>query len=445
MRADPFAEKNKSPRRWQSGFWALIATQFQGAFSDNFLKWVTIFLVLALGLPQARRDRLVVLVIPLLFALPFLLFSMTGGYLADHYSKRSVTIGTKIMEIAIVILATAGLSLHSLSIPVAAVFLIGCQAALFGPSKYGLLPELLPDSKLSWGNGILELGTFLAILIGTIAGGLLAAEFRDREFWNGLLLVTLAIAGLACSKWISRVPAANPARLFHWNPAGELWHEIRIIRRDRVLWAAVLGNIYFWFLGSLVLINIILYATDILHAGSTRTSLLMAATTLGIGLGSVAAGYLSRGKIEQGLIGAGAVGIAAMAALLAVPHIRYVSVALLLGALGFFAGFFAVPINAIIQHQPAPDRKGSVIAAANLLSFVGIALQPIAQYALLSIGHPNPAKMFLIIAALTSGAALFLAILMPDSLRRVVAWTKPASAESLQTTTRAGAAPRSKN
>ncbi len=444
MRTDSLAEKSNSSHKWQSGFWALIATQFQGAFSDNFLKWVTIFLVLALGLPQARRDRLVVLVIPLLFALPFLLFSMTGGYLADHYSKRSVTVGTKIMEIAIVILAAAGLALHSLSIPVVAVFLIGCQAALFGPSKYGLLPELLPDPKLSWGNGILELGTFLAILIGTIAGGLLAAEFRGREFWNGLLLVALAIAGLVCSEGISRVPAANPARRFHWNPAGELWDEIRMIRRDRVLWAAVLGNIYFWFLGSLVLINIILYATDILRVGSTRTSLLMAATTLGIGLGSVAAGYLSRGRIEQGLIGAGALGITTMAALLAIPHIRYVSVAAFLGALGFFAGFFAVPINAIIQHQPEPDRKGSVIAAANLLSFVGIALQPIAQYALLRIGHPNPAKMFLIIAALTLGAALFLAMLMPDSLRRVVSWTKPPARPS-QTSTHAGTAPRSKN
>ncbi|HVB36864.1 MAG TPA: MFS transporter [Candidatus Acidoferrales bacterium] len=439
---DSSTTQNKFPANWRTGFWSLIATQFQGAFSDNFLKWVTIFLVLALGLPQARRDRLVVLVIPLLFALPFLLFSMTGGYLADHYSKRSVTIGTKVMEIVIVILATAGLAFHSLAIPVAAVFLIGCQAALFGPSKYGLLPELLPDPKLSWGNGILELGTFLAILIGTIAGGLLASEFAGREFWNGLFLVALAVAGLACSKGISRVSAANPARTFRWNPAGELWDEIGLIRRDRVLWAAVLGNIYFWFLGSLVLINIILYAADILRVGSTRTSLLMAATTLGIGLGSVAAGYLSRGRIEQGLIGAGALGITAMAALLAVPHIRYVIVAALLGALGFFAGFFAVPINAIIQHQPEPDRKGSVIAAANLLSFVGIALQPIAQYALLEIGHPNPAKMFLIIAGLTLGAAIFLAILMPDSLRRVVAWIKPAPTGPSQTTTHVDTTPR---
>src|SRR5487761_66874 len=203
------ATQNQFPAKWRSGFWALIVTQFQGAFSDSVLKWLTIFLVLELGLPQARRDRLVVLVIPLLFALPFLLFSLTGGYFADRYSKRSVTIATKVMEIAVVIFATTGLLVHSIAMEVAAVFMIGCQAALFGPSKYGLLPELLPEEKLSWGNGILELGTFLAILVGTIAGGLLAQLFHAREFWNGLLLVVLALAGLACSKGISRVPTGG--------------------------------------------------------------------------------------------------------------------------------------------------------------------------------------------------------------------------------------------
>lgn len=425
MQTDSPATQNKFLANWRTGFWSLIATQFQGAFSDSVLKWVTIFLVLELGLPQARRDRLVVLVIPLLFALPFLLFSLTGGYFADRYSKRSVTIATKVMEIAVVVFATAGLLLHSIAMEVDAVFLIGCQAALFGPSKYGLLPELLPDAELSWGNGILELGTFLAILGGTIAGGLLAQLFHGREFWNGLILVVLAIAGLACSKGISRVPAANPTRTFRWNPAAELWDEIVLIRRDRLLWAAVLGNIYFWFLGSLVLINIVLYGADVLHVSEARTSLLMASTTLGIGLGSLAAGYLSRGKIEYGLISAGTLGITAMAALLGIPHLGYATVAALLGALGFFAGFFAVPINAIIQHRPEPAHKGSVIATANLLSFVGIALQPIAQYALLQIGHPNPAKMFLITAALTLGATVFLSMMMPDSLRRIVAWAKP--------------------
>src|SRR5579864_1023936 len=404
--------KHQPPANWRSGFWSLIATQFQGAFSDNLLKWLTIFLVMATGLSQERRDRLAVLLIPLLFAAPFLLFSMTGGYLADRFSKRRVTIATKTMEIAVVIIATAGLGAHSVAMAGAAVFFIGCQAALFGPSKYGLLPELLPDAELSWGNGILELGTFLAILMGTIVAGVLFEMFRTSEVWNGAILIALAIAGLGCSLGISRVPAANPARQFRWNPAGELWDEIKLIRRDGILWAAVLGNLYFWFLGALVVINILLYAADVLRVGSILTGILTGTATLGIGLGSAAAGYLSRGKIEYGLIGAGAAGIVISGGLLAIPHLSIEIVAALLGMLGFFAGFFAVPINAIIQYRPEPERKGSVIAAANLLSFVGIALQPIAQYALLEIEHPNPSTMFLVIALLTLCELVFLHFLL---------------------------------
>lgn len=410
---------------WRWGFWSLILTQFQGAFSDNLLKWVVLFLVVEMGLSQGRRDLLVILVIPLLFAAPFLLLSLTGGYLADRFSKRSVTIGTKGMEIAVAVLSIVGFAAHSLELAAAAVFLIGCQAALFGPSKYGLLPELLPEEKLSWGNGILELGTFLAILTGTIAGGFLADRFRGREEWCGAILVALATLGLGCSMGISRVPSANPGRSFRWNAIGELWEEIHEIRKDRVLWAAVLGNIYFWFLGSLVVINVLLYAADILRVGDTQTSLLIASVTVGIGVGSAAAGYLSFNKIEYGLISLGTLGITAMAALLSGTHLSYLAVAVRLGLLGFFAGFFAVPINAIIQHRPAAARKGSVIAVANLLSFVGIALQPVAQYGMLQLGHPNPARMFLAIAGLTLGATVFLAILLPDSLLRFLRWFRP--------------------
>src|SRR3989454_7325265 len=153
------------------GFWSLIITQFQGAFSDNALKWLVSFLVLGMGLAKDQRDLLFVLVVPLLFSVPFLLFSMTGGYLADRFSKRSVTIGTKVLEIAVMGVALVGLASRNLPVTAVAVFLLSTQASLFGPSKYGLLPELLPEKRLSWGNGILELGTFLAAITGTMAGG----------------------------------------------------------------------------------------------------------------------------------------------------------------------------------------------------------------------------------------------------------------------------------
>ena len=218
------------------------------------------------------------------------------------------------------------------------------------------------------------------------------------------------------------MPAAKPDAKFRWNPLGDLFSQVREIRKDRVLSLAVTGNIYFWFLGALLLINVVLYGTDVLHVSEEIASRLLVASSLGIGFGSFLAGYLSGGKIEYGLIPLGAVGITVTTALLSRTGLSFASVAVHLVALGFFAGFFAVPINALIQHRPPPESKGAVIAAANLLSFVGIALQPVAQYAMIYLGHPNPARVFLITAVLTLGATIYIIVLLPDSLVRLVLW-----------------------
>ncbi len=404
------------------GFWSLIATQFQGGFSDNALKWIISFLILSLGLSELQRDRLFVLIVPELFSIPFILFSMFGGYLADRYSKRSVIMGTKFFEIGTALLAIVGLLQHSIVLQCAAGFLMASQAAVFAPSKYGILPEILPETRLSWGNGILELGTFTAIILGTIAAGVSTPFFKGREYWSGVVLVGLALVGLLASLGISRVPAAKPDAKFRWNPLGDLFSQIAEIRKDRVLSLAVTGNIYFWFLGALLIINVVLYGTDVLHVSEQAASGLLVASSLGIGFGSFFAGYLSGGKIEYGLIPLGAIGITITTALLARTGLSFSSVVVHLVLLGFFAGFFAVPINALIQHRPAPDRKGAIIAAANLLSFVGIALQPIAQYAMIYIGHPNPARVFLITSVLTLGATIYVVVLLPDSLVRLVLW-----------------------
>lgn len=399
---------------WRRGFWSLIATQYQGAFSDQLLRWLSAFVAGQLILSQYQRDLYVVLVIPELLALPFLIFSMSGGWLADRYSKRSVTIGTKLMEIAAMVVALVGLATKNIPLTAAAVFFVGTQAALFGPSKYGLLPELLPLRRLSWGNGVLELGTFLAILTGSIAAGQLAEMFRGRQAWSGLILIGLACLGLLTSLGISRVPARDPARHFPFNAMRELWAEMKLIRKDRILWMSVLANAYFWFLGSLVMVNLLLYGSDLLRVGERETSLLWAVVGLGIGIGSLAAGYASRGTIRNGLIPVGLAGIVAVAILLARHGISYWTVGTLTGLLGFFAGFFVVPVNAHIQHRPAPERKGQVLAAANLLSFVGVALQPVGQYAMIRLAHPDPARMFLWIAGLTLVAAILIVRVIPD-------------------------------
>jgi acyl-[acyl-carrier-protein]-phospholipid O-acyltransferase / long-chain-fatty-acid--[acyl-carrier-protein] ligase len=412
----------RSPGGRLGGFWSLIVTQFQGAFSDNALKWLVGFLVLGLGLPQQKRDFLFVLVVPLLFAVPFLLFSMAGGYLADRFSKRSVTIALKCIEIAVMGLATAGLALGRIELSALALFLLSTQAALFGPSKYGLLPELLPESRLSWGNGILELGTFLAAITGTLAAGLLAQAFRGRQVWSGIIFLVISLAGLAASAGISRVPAAAPRKRFRANVLGDVGMQVREIGRDRLLKTAVVGNVFFWFLASLLLLNIVLYAVDVLRVDEAHSSYLLASLSLGIGVGSVVAGYLSERKIEYGLVPIGMLGIAAVCAVLALPQLRYSSVTICLAVLGLFGGLFAVPVNALIQHRPEPAQRGGIIAAANLLSFVGIALQPVAQYAMLKLGHPNPSRVFLISAGITVLATAGLLWMLPDMACRMGWW-----------------------
>src|SRR5438045_9227772 len=167
-------------RSWRRGFWALIATQFQGAFNDNGLKFFVIFLILGQN-PTTEQKDLGVFLIGNLFAIPFLLFSMTGGFLADRFSKRSVTIGTKIFEIAAMLFAILAFYQGNPYVAYAVILLARTSAAIFGPSKYGLLPELLPQELLSWGNGVLELTTFLAIIGGTVAGSFLA----QRVHWSG--------------------------------------------------------------------------------------------------------------------------------------------------------------------------------------------------------------------------------------------------------------------
>src|SRR6185369_5900342 len=291
------------------GFWALIAVQFQNAFSDNALKWLVSFLVLEAALSKAQRDLWFVLVVPLLFAVPFLLFSIPGGYFADKYSKRSVALATKLFELVVMALATFAFARNRLDIAGIALFLACSQGAIFGPTKYALLPELLPESRLSWGNGIIELTTLLSAIFAALAGGFLASYFRGRQGWSGVVFLALTVVGLLIALRIPRLPAADPSRRFDWNCAREFFVEVHRIRRDRVLWVAVLANTFFWFLGSLLLLNIVLYATDVLRVDDAHSSYLLAALSLGIGVGSFVAGYASGGKIEHGMVLPGMFGI----------------------------------------------------------------------------------------------------------------------------------------
>jgi acyl-[acyl-carrier-protein]-phospholipid O-acyltransferase / long-chain-fatty-acid--[acyl-carrier-protein] ligase len=446
-----FPPQQPAEQNWRRSFWALIVTQFQGAFSLNVLRYLLTFMVVGMTLNNARRDALVSL-ITLLFFIPLVLFSMAGGFLADRFSKRQVTVATKVIEIVAMAVAVVALSATQAQrlgqvvdlwrqpgllfthfpLPLIVLFVVAMQAALFGPSKYGLLPELLPEKLLSWGNGVIELGTFMAIISGATAASWFADEFKGREPYAGVILVGLAILGLLSSLAIDRVPAAAPDKKFRANFLGELWAQMRLMRTDRPLWLAVIGNTYFWFLGTLFLQTVIVYGSDILRLSAKRIALLDAALALGIGLGSLVAGYISGKKIEYGLIPLGAFGMTVMAALVGGLHHSAVSAGVTLAGLGIFGGFFAVPVNALIQHRPAADKKGGVIAAANLLSFIAgagaagvyfLLTHPLALHLgklSFSFAALNARGVFLAGAIFTLAGTIYVLYLLPDWFVRLL-------------------------
>ena len=375
-----------------------MATQFQNAFSDNALKNLVILLVMARQVPGPERNANVALA-GAMFAAPFILFSMFGGWLADRFSKQRVMATVKQAEIAIMLFAALALSLHSLPLELAAVFLMGCHSAIFGPSKYGILPEVLPHDRLSWGNGILELLTFLGIILGTVAGAFFAEALAGVPGVAGLILAGLAVLGWLCSRQVTPVPPAAPGRPLPLNPAAELWKQLAVMRQDRDLWRANWGNVGFFFVAALVQMNLLLHAKDVLGLAETKSGLLSAALALGIGLGSVVAGFASRGRIEYRLVPLGALGLALSTIPMGMAGVGVVGFSFALAALGFSAGFFIVPIAAVLQHRPTAESKGAVQGAANLLSFVGILAASGVQWVATEQWHLGTGQVFWVCGA----------------------------------------------
>jgi acyl-[acyl-carrier-protein]-phospholipid O-acyltransferase/long-chain-fatty-acid--[acyl-carrier-protein] ligase len=403
------------------GFWALIVTHFQGAFSDNVLKWLVVFMILGMNVSSAELHRVGELVTAL-FSLPFILFSMAGGFFADRFSKRTISVSVKIFEMGVMLLALAGFWWNQIPMLLGCVFLMGVHSSFFGPSKYGLLPELLPERKLSWGNGLLELGTFMAIILGTVAAARMSKQFHGHQTWSGIILIALAVIGFITSLGITRVPAADPGRKFRANFLKDLFAQLRLVRRDRALTLAFLGNTYFFFLGQLLQLNVFFYGAQTLHLDEIGIGQLSIALALGIGLGSASAGYLSGGKIEYGLVPLGAFGMSLVSAGLSVPGLSVNAALVRLALLGFTGGFFIVPIAALLQHRPDPAKKGEVLAAANLLSFVGIFAASGAYYLLADVAGWSPARIFFFGGVLTLAGAIYVLFLLPDALLRFLLW-----------------------
>ena len=407
--------------RWRRGFWSVWATQFQESFSDLAYRWLVLSFVTQMAVDAESAREYLKAFAGLLFAAPFVLFSPTGGFLADRFSKRSVILGTKFAEVLVMGVALAGLAMGSLPIMLLALFLRGIQSSCYSPSKFGMLPEILPERLLSWGNGVIELGSFMAIIGGTVAGTTLYSKFSDQLGYAGLILFAVTLVGVAVASTLPHVPAAATTKPLRINPFAELSEELKSIRKDRTLFLAVLGVTYFFMLATLLQLAVNDYGLSVLNAGTDRTGYLLAAIGIGIGLGSLAAGYLSGQKIEYGLIPLGAAGITIFSVLFSRGP-SFAAAAVLLGALGFTGGFFAVPVLAIIQHRPDPTRKGSVIAASNQLSFIGVGVASLVYGALTGLLHVPVSAVFLFGGLATLVATIYAVTLMPDSLTRLLVW-----------------------
>ncbi len=378
-----------------------MGTQFQNAFSDNALKQLIILVLLgsaAASAGDAEQDALVSLVTAV-FSAPFILFAMLGGWMADRYSKQSVMIGVKLAEVFIMAFAAVALASGSLVMKLVAIFLMGCHSAIFAPSKYGILPEILPHEKLSWGNGILELLTFLGVIFGTVAAGYFADTFKGQEWVVGPILMGIALVGWVLSRQITPVPAADPACPMRINPVTDLWKQLRIMQADRDLWRACWGNTGFYFISALVMMNVVVFGKNTLHLSGLENSMLNVWLALGIGIGSVVAGYASRGRIEYRLVPLGALGLALSTIPMGMEGVTADTFRICMGTLGFSAGLFIVPVVSVIQHRPSPESKGAVQGSVSSLSFLGIMAAAGVQWIARETFHISSAQVFWVCGA----------------------------------------------
>lgn len=421
-------------RRFAPFFW----TQFLGAANDNLFKFAfTVMVTYQLQvawLPPAMAG----LVIGALFILPFLLFSATSGQLADKYDKKTLIVFVKRLEI--LIMALAAWSFFSAHIPLllACTFLMGLHSTLFGPVKFAYLPHHLGERELTGGNGMVEMGTFVAILLGNLAGGLIIAVPEIGAHHVGLSCVALALLGRATSHYVPATPATDPGLKINWNPFTETWRNLKLAHGNTVVFRSVLGISWMWFFGAVFLSQFPSFAKEVLHGNEQVASLLLIVFSIGIGTGSLLCEVLSRRHVEIGLVPLGAIGMSifsidlyfasrglppaaslGVAEFLATPaHWRVLAD---LTLLSLFAGLYSVPMYALIQMRSQPTHRARIIAANNILNALFMIASAVIAGALLGAGFTIP-QMFLLVGLANAVVAFYIFMLVPEYLLRFVAW-----------------------
>ena len=424
-------------RRFAPFFW----TQFLGAANDNVFKNAFVVFV-AFGAAASQMDPgTVVNLIGAVFIAPFVLLSATSGQIADKLEKSRLIRAIKIFEIAIMVIGLAGFVAGSVVLLFTALALMGVHSTVFGPVKYSILPQTLRTEELVGGNGLVEMGTFVAILLGTIAGGLVVSLQPYGPLAAGLLALGVAIAGWLVSRGIPVTPAVDPGLRINWNPFTETARNLRLARENIVVWRSMLGISWFWFYGAIYLAQLPVFTRDVLHADEHVFTLLLATFSVGIGVGSLLCERLSGRKVEIGLVPFGSIGLTLFAvdlwlatragappgtagtitvgAFLADPaHWRVLADVLLLGG---FGGLYIVPLYALIQARSQPSHRSRIIAANNILNAAFIVVSAGVAIGLLRAGLTIP-ELFLAVGLMNGAVALYIYLLVPEFLMRFLAW-----------------------
>ena len=423
-------------RRFAPFFW----TQALGAFNDNVFKnALVIMAVFQIAAHDPARAASYTNMAAALFIAPFLLFSATSGQLSDKYDKARLAQLVKLLEIGIMAVALFGFLAKSIPLLMTLLFLMGLHSTLFGPLKYGLLPQVLDSRELVGGNGLIEMATFLAILLGQILGAELIS-FPEHGTWLvGAACITTALIGLACALRIPPVPAPDPQLKINWNPFSETWNNLGYIRGNRAVLLSCLGISWFWFFGSVFITQLPTYAQNVIGGNAAVYTFLLTLFSLGIGIGSLLCERLSGHKVEIGLVPFGSIGMTlfgadlyfarpdasgalglTVAALLQQPWIWRVLIDLLLMAV--FSGFFIVPLFALIQTRSDPARRSRVIAANNILNSLFMVVAAGLATTLLNVAGLSIPQLLLTTALLNAVVAIYIYCLVPEFLMRFLSW-----------------------
>ncbi|MFZ3323744.1 MAG: MFS transporter [Usitatibacter sp.] len=420
-------------RRFAALFW----TQFLGAANDNLFKFAFTLLATYQAAQWGGLDsKSVGFVIAAIFISPYILFSATSGQIADKIEKGSLMRFVKNLEIVIMVIAAYGFATHHAAALYLCVFLMGCHSTLFGPVKYAYLPQHLSTSELTGGNGLVEMGTFVAILLGTMAGGILVSGLGPVEVAGSC--VAIALLGRIASQFVPSSPAPEPELKINWNPITETWSNLKIAARRQAVFNSLIGISWLWFFGSIFLTSFTPFSRDVMHGDENVVTLLLAIFSFGIGAGSLLCERLSDRKIEIGLVPFGSIGMTVFAidiwlssssvqatgmrdigTFLADHQSWRVMVDLFLVAL--FGGFFSVPLYALIQTLAEPSHRARIIAANNIMNALFMCVASLMAKALLDAGLTFP-QLFLVVGLMNAAVACYIYFLVPEFLMRFICW-----------------------